>query len=110
MTGFINKVKEAISGGHHENKTEATHTSSASKPQEQQFSIQPHPATTNDPADLQPFRDGKVDAFHAHEPYVPSDNIKSNMPAPLSREELQERQAALRSEVPGHGTQQGNLL
>lgn len=70
-----------------------------------------------------------MEAFHARDPYVPNEQIRNNLPEPLvrfpslvlppdtifmsrpaqSREELQARQAALASEVPGHGTQQGNL-
>lgn len=70
-----------------------------------------------------------MEAFHARDPCVPNEQIRNNLPEPLvrfpslvspetilmshlaqSREELQVRQAALASEVPGHGTQQGNLL
>jgi hypothetical protein len=71
-----------------------------------------------------------MEAFHARDPYVPNEQIRNNLPEPFvrfpnlvsppemilmsriaqSREELQARQAALASEVPGHGTQQGNLM
>ncbi|KAF8802358.1 hypothetical protein BYT27DRAFT_7196780 [Phlegmacium glaucopus] len=67
---------------------------------EQSFSIQPHPAKTNDPADLQPsggLRQGNaMDAFYARGPHVPSEDILKNLPEPLSREELQAKQAALK--------------
>lgn len=69
-----------------------------------------------------------MDAFNTPGPYIPKDDIKNNLPAPAvctfsfypidvcltprrqSREELQARQAALRSDAPGHGTQQGHIL
>jgi len=106
--GSDGKTKEVMS-------KEAT-SKEASK--ETAFSTQPHPAKTNDPADLQAPGSGSggsrqgahMEAFHAREPYVPSDQIKNNLPEPLSHEELQARQAALASEVPGHGTQQGGLV
>ncbi|KAF8901168.1 hypothetical protein CPB84DRAFT_1824765 [Gymnopilus junonius] len=84
------------------------------------YSILPHPAKTNDPADLQHSdglrHGGTMEAFHARDPYVPSEEIKKNMPLPSSHEELQARQAALTQdigpEMPGQGThqQQGHLM
>ncbi|KAF8994040.1 hypothetical protein BDQ17DRAFT_1311813 [Cyathus striatus] len=66
------------------------------------YSIQPHPAKTNDPADLQPSgglrNQGGMEAFHARDPYVPSKEIRDNLPEPLSREELQARTAALNND------------
>ncbi|KAK7052249.1 hypothetical protein R3P38DRAFT_3172577 [Favolaschia claudopus] len=68
---------------------------------EQNFSIQPHPAKTNDPADLMPEQTGglasnpNAGAFHARDPHVPSQQVMAGMEKPLSREELQARQAEL---------------
>ncbi|TFK97671.1 hypothetical protein BDV98DRAFT_513412 [Pterulicium gracile] len=95
MSGIINKVKDAVSGDKHENKNE-----------EQSFSIQPHPAKTNDPADLQrnpdQFGPGsglssqpEMAAHHAKGPHVPSESIKASLPDPATREELGARSREL---------------
>ncbi|OAX36389.1 hypothetical protein K503DRAFT_654825, partial [Rhizopogon vinicolor AM-OR11-026] len=67
--------------------------------QEQQFNILPHPAQSNDPADLvggprlgaglgsKP----EVHAYHARDPHVPSQEILNSLEAPKSREELHRR-------------------
>ncbi|RXW19536.1 hypothetical protein EST38_g6306 [Candolleomyces aberdarensis] len=72
------------------------------KEQEQRFNILPHPAKTNDPADLQRDRHSGLQsggtptqAFHARDPYVPSKQIRDNLPPALSREELKAKQAQL---------------
>lgn len=71
------------------------------KEEEQMFHILPHPAKSNNPADLEreqdPLKrsDAPFEAFHARDPYVPSKEIRDNMPPALSREELQARQAQL---------------
>ncbi|TFK60940.1 hypothetical protein BDN72DRAFT_720723, partial [Pluteus cervinus] len=72
---------------------------------EQTFSILPHPAKTNDPADLNPRTEkggglssqalAGIQAHHAKGPYVPSQDIVDNLPAPLSRDELDARAAEL---------------
>ncbi|KAL1682096.1 hypothetical protein EV122DRAFT_204133 [Schizophyllum commune] len=69
---------------------------------EQSFNILPHPAKTNDPADLNPPQPGgglrsggATHAFHAREPHIPAPHIRDNMPEPKSREELHARQAEL---------------
>ncbi|KAJ2919554.1 hypothetical protein MD484_g963, partial [Candolleomyces efflorescens] len=69
---------------------------------EQTFNILPHPAKSNDPADLQRDRNSGLQsggaptqAFHARDPYVPSVQIRNNLPPPLSREELKAKQAKL---------------
>ncbi|KJA21768.1 hypothetical protein HYPSUDRAFT_110536, partial [Hypholoma sublateritium FD-334 SS-4] len=63
------------------------------------FSILPHPAKTNDPADLQPSgglrNNGAMDAFNTPGPFIPSEQIKNNLPEPLSHAELEARQASL---------------
>ncbi|KAG2354832.1 hypothetical protein BDR07DRAFT_1231153, partial [Suillus spraguei] len=67
--------------------------------QEQQFSILPHPAKSNDPADLVgglQYGAGltskpEFHAYHARDPYVPSKDIVNSLEAPLSREELHRR-------------------
>ncbi|PPQ88167.1 hypothetical protein CVT25_005132 [Psilocybe cyanescens] len=125
MSNIVHNVKSKLTGSHSPNRSGGDHSAasnhhnevkgnSGKDSNEPTFSILPHPAKTNDPADLQPpgglRHNGPMDAFNTPGPYVPKDDIKNNIPAPASREELQARQAALRSEVPGHGNQQGNIL
>ncbi|TEB29630.1 hypothetical protein FA13DRAFT_1792947 [Coprinellus micaceus] len=78
---------------------------------EQTFNILPHPAKTNDPSDLSPSHpqyqprkesrghmtqsDAPIEAFHARDPYVPSEEIRNNLPQAASREEMHARQAQL---------------
>ncbi|KAF8201191.1 hypothetical protein K438DRAFT_1582128 [Mycena galopus ATCC 62051] len=74
--------------------------SDSKKNDEQSFSIQPHPAKSNDPADLQEQTGGLASnpneqAFHARDPHVPSTQVMASLEEPLSREELQARQAEL---------------
>ncbi|KAF8880516.1 hypothetical protein BD779DRAFT_1446161 [Infundibulicybe gibba] len=66
------------------------------------FSIQPHPAKSNDPADLNPPQAGgglrrghAEEAFHARDPYIPSQEIQDSLEQPLSREELKAQSAQL---------------
>ncbi|KDQ52198.1 hypothetical protein JAAARDRAFT_101893, partial [Jaapia argillacea MUCL 33604] len=67
------------------------------------YSIQPHPAKTNNPADLvEPPQTGgglntnpEIGAFHARDPYVPSKEIRDSLPEPATRDELRARQAEL---------------
>ncbi|KAG1791256.1 uncharacterized protein HD556DRAFT_1241125 [Suillus plorans] len=64
--------------------------------QEQQFNILPHPAKSNDPADLVGRDAGltskpEFHAYHARDPHVPSKDIVNGLEAPLSREELHRR-------------------
>ncbi|KIM54919.1 hypothetical protein SCLCIDRAFT_30728 [Scleroderma citrinum Foug A] len=64
---------------------------------EQRFNILPHPAKTNNPADLDPTQwsgladNPAVRAHHARDPYVPAQELVNNLGAPLSREELRRR-------------------
>ncbi|KAK7436693.1 hypothetical protein VKT23_018948 [Stygiomarasmius scandens] len=88
MSSFINKIKSKATG----------HNRSSSKGEEPTFSIQPHPAKSNDPADLQPSGPGSglrnndaMAAHHAHGPQIPNNQLEQ----PLSREELRARQAEL---------------
>ncbi|KAJ7040703.1 hypothetical protein C8F04DRAFT_948235 [Mycena alexandri] len=82
-------------------KTMSGKDSNKNKGEEQQFSIQPHPAKSNDPADLQPPQTGGLasnpneQAFHARDPHVPSQQVMAGLEQPASREELQARQAEL---------------
>ncbi|KAG7440474.1 uncharacterized protein BT62DRAFT_938009 [Guyanagaster necrorhizus] len=68
---------------------------------EARFSIQPHPAKTNDPSDLnQPAGGGLrsdpvVGAHHARDPHIPKQDVLNSLEQPLSREELRKRQAEL---------------
>jgi len=110
MSSFINKIKSKFSrkNGGTQDKSQPTPTQPSStdeqakakaEPSEQQYSIQPHPAKTNDPADLQR-QEGlrSVDPMAAHrarEPYVPSPELQKNIEEPKSREELRARSEEL---------------
>ncbi|KAJ7489345.1 hypothetical protein FB451DRAFT_687353 [Mycena latifolia] len=91
----IFKRKSRMSG-----KPENTKPETAAS-EEPTFSIQPHPAKTNDPADLQPPQTGGLasnpneQAFHARDPHVPSAQVMAGLEKPLSREELKARAAEL---------------
>ncbi|KAI0254506.1 hypothetical protein BJV78DRAFT_1184735 [Lactifluus subvellereus] len=71
--------------------------------QEQQFTIQPHPAKTNNPADLTggPQSGCGLDSqsgariFHARDPHIPSEDIVKGLEQPKTREELHARAAEL---------------
>ncbi|CAL1710885.1 unnamed protein product [Somion occarium] len=125
MSGILHKIKEkATSLGHHgEHHEQAQQQQQQPQPQqeqpqpqpqqqqqeqrqetgapgEQQFSTLPHPAKTNDPRDLQAGgggfqKDPNIEAFHAHGPYVPDQNVASNLEQPASSEELRARSAEL---------------
>jgi len=89
MSSFINKIKEKTSG-------------SKGNKDEQQFSIQPHPATSNNPAEVEGPQVGgglnsnpEMQAHHARGPHVPSQEIKNSLEQPLSRDELKARAAEL---------------
>ncbi|KAH9475891.1 hypothetical protein JR316_0011452 [Psilocybe cubensis] len=124
MSNIVQNVKSKLSGSHSsgdQNTTQPTAQNNEVKgnagkeSSEPTFSILPHPAKTNDPADLQPpgglRHNGPMDAFNTPGPFIPKEDMKNNLPAPLSREELHAKQASLRAEeAPGHGTQQGNIL
>ncbi|TRM64332.1 hypothetical protein BD626DRAFT_547474 [Schizophyllum amplum] len=94
MPGFFAKLKAKLG-----NKK----TKSKSTPQEEgTVSIQPHPAKTNDPADLNPPQpggglrhDGGMEAHHARDPHVPAPEIANNLPEPAGHDELRARQAEL---------------
>jgi len=68
------------------------------------FTIQPHPATTNDPSDLLPREGGGLkgqqafDAFKAAGPYIPDKSVLHNLGQPLSEEELKKRSEELNRE------------
>ncbi|KIJ98371.1 hypothetical protein K443DRAFT_680797 [Laccaria amethystina LaAM-08-1] len=102
MSKFFSNLKSKFSNSKKEaSPTKASaQTEATAPPAEPSYSIQPHPAKTNDPADLQPpggglKSGGVMAAHHARDPYIPSDQIKNNLPEPLSREELQARAAEL---------------
>jgi len=89
MSNLINKIKEKTS-------------SSKRNQDEQRFTIQPHPAKTNNPADVEGPQPGggltsnpEMQAHHARGPYVPSKDIKDNLEQPMNREELRARAAEL---------------
>ncbi|KAH9849328.1 hypothetical protein C2E23DRAFT_888282 [Lenzites betulinus] len=89
MSSIVNTIKDKVSGNKHE--------PSKQKEEEQTFTIQPHPAKTNDPRDLQPVLGGglntnpELGAFHARDPHVPSQEILQKLPPPQSREQLRAR-------------------
>ncbi|KAJ7596042.1 hypothetical protein C8J56DRAFT_819508 [Mycena floridula] len=90
MSSFFNKLK-----------SKATHRKSASqgsKETEPTFSIQPHPAKTNDPADLQPTQPGGglrsdpvMGAHQAKGPFIPNAEMMNNIEQPISHEEATAR-------------------
>ncbi|KAJ3742216.1 hypothetical protein DFH05DRAFT_1403344 [Lentinula detonsa] len=93
MSNLFNKIKsKATSGG--DNGQE-----------EQSFSIQPHPAKTNNPADLQNPAPGtgmglnnseQMAPFHARDPHVPTDpQVLEAVGKQEGRDELRARQAEL---------------
>ncbi|PWN25223.1 hypothetical protein BDZ90DRAFT_262670 [Jaminaea rosea] len=63
---------------------------------EQQFSIQPHPATTNDPS-TDPALTGKggQDATGKPGPFIPDDEMASKLEKPKSSDELKAASAKL---------------
>ncbi|KAI0635202.1 hypothetical protein C8Q77DRAFT_1156523 [Trametes polyzona] len=100
MSNIVNNIKEKVTGKH-----DSSDASKQNKEEEEQtFTIQPHPAKTNDPRDLQPSLGGglntnpEVGAFHAREPYIPPSQITDNLPPPQSREELRARAQELNKE------------
>jgi len=96
MPSFFSKLKAKASG-----KRKSSSGPPAEKPatgsSEQTFSTQPHPAKSNDPADLQRGQQGglassdQMAAHHARDPHVPSQDIQKNLEQPLSREEVRMR-------------------
>ncbi|KAF9068219.1 hypothetical protein BDP27DRAFT_1224713 [Rhodocollybia butyracea] len=92
MSNLFNKMKSKVSSDNEGGE-------------EQQFSIQPHPAKTNNPADLQNSAPGtgkglnndeKMAPFHARDPHVPTDpQVLESLGKQESRDELRARQAEL---------------
>ncbi|KAF5381587.1 hypothetical protein D9615_005417 [Tricholomella constricta] len=121
MSSFFNKLKTKAfrkSGSHEKGQQQQQQQQPASsttdspaqtqtqpQPQSQSaeptFSTQPHPAKTNDPADLQSGSGGGLATsnpmaiHHARDPHVPSQEIQRNLEQPLGREELRARAAEL---------------
>ncbi|KAL1673374.1 hypothetical protein EV122DRAFT_283040 [Schizophyllum commune] len=109
MPGFLSKLKAKLSRkGKKGKKGEAAPAAepevaaAAAASEDQQVSIQPHPAKSNDPADLNPPQpgggmrhDGGMEAHHARDPHVPAPEVLSSLPEPATHEELQARQAEL---------------
>ncbi|KZS89144.1 hypothetical protein SISNIDRAFT_459131 [Sistotremastrum niveocremeum HHB9708] len=96
MSSILNKLKETVKSDR-ENKD--------SNEPEQQFSTQPHPAKTNNPADLAPAQPGQgmgydenAIAFNTPGPYIPGDQVKSSLGQPQTRDELRARTAELNKE------------
>jgi len=88
MSNFFNKLKGK---------------SSKSSPNDNSVSIQPHPAKTNDPADLEQTpglggglkHDPVGQVYNAKGPYIPSEEIRNSLEQPATREELKARAAEL---------------
>ncbi|KIY69415.1 hypothetical protein CYLTODRAFT_488919 [Cylindrobasidium torrendii FP15055 ss-10] len=94
MSSFFQKIKEKTSRRKSGTPAQAQ---SASKDAEPTYSIQPHPARTNDPADLQPNQPGGglrsdpvMGAHNAKGPYVPD-----NLPPALNSDDYARRTAEL---------------
>ncbi|PSR73112.1 hypothetical protein PHLCEN_2v11014 [Hermanssonia centrifuga] len=94
MPSFLDKLKP--SSHKHQNQGEQQQQG------EPTYSIQPHPAKTNDPRDLEPPQLGaglnsnpEQEAFHTPGPYIPSDELRNSLPPPKSRDELKARSADL---------------
>ncbi|EGN94422.1 hypothetical protein SERLA73DRAFT_62207 [Serpula lacrymans var. lacrymans S7.3] len=98
MSKIINKVKEKTSGvrpsaGNADNNDQQHRDS-----EEQRFGILPHPAKSNNPAELENPQAGAglndnlgIQAHHAHGPHIPSRDVANNLEQPASREELRKR-------------------
>ncbi|KAI0821468.1 hypothetical protein BC629DRAFT_1461213 [Irpex lacteus] len=94
MSGILNKLKPSS----HKHDSGDNKSSEG----EQQFSIQPHPARTNDPRDLEPPQVGgglnsnpEQQAFHTPGPYIPKQELTQNLEKPKGRDELRARSAEL---------------
>ncbi|KAI0343827.1 hypothetical protein BDW22DRAFT_1483801 [Trametopsis cervina] len=90
MSSLLNKIKPSS----HKNEDKGE--------QEQQFSIQPHPAKTNDPQDLQPPQEGgglnsnhAYQTFQAPGPMIPNQQQLNSLGKPAGRDELSARSAEL---------------
>jgi hypothetical protein len=94
MPSFFDKLKAKVSS---KRKSSSGPVVAQDKSSEPSFSTQPHPATSNDPADLQRGQQGglatsnQMAGHHARDPHVPSQQIQNNLEQPLSREELRAR-------------------
>ncbi|EMD36289.1 hypothetical protein CERSUDRAFT_115234 [Gelatoporia subvermispora B] len=93
---FFDKAKDKLTGH------STSQSNSDSQQSEQTYSIQPHPAKTNDPRDSQGGpqygglnADPDVQAFHARGPYVPNQELLNKVDKPLGRDELNARAAEL---------------
>merc|ERR1712130_671106 len=91
MSNVVNNIKSKFSSNKDDNNNNES---------EQSFSIQPHPAKTNDPADLQPNQglrgdNNSASAFNARGPHVPAPHIANNLEETRSRDELRRRQEEL---------------
>ncbi|KAH7915569.1 hypothetical protein BJ138DRAFT_997734 [Hygrophoropsis aurantiaca] len=70
--------------------------------EEQMFSIQPHPAKSNNPGEVEEPQVGaglnsnpELQAHHARGPHVPSPEILNRLEQPKTHEELEKRTAEL---------------
>ncbi|KZV80112.1 hypothetical protein EXIGLDRAFT_781410 [Exidia glandulosa HHB12029] len=104
MSSFVNKVKSKFA--------DRRRSKGAAPATEPTYSIQPHPAKTNDPSDLarpapgmpggglnqgmQQYPD--VAPYAAKGPFIPPPEIAGNLDKPATREELHARTAALNGE------------
>ncbi|KAK8844724.1 hypothetical protein IAR55_006574 [Kwoniella newhampshirensis] len=77
---------------------------SDNKNEEQSFNILPHPAKTNNPADLQDepathggLQSASANAYNARGPHVPSKEIAEGLEQPKTRDELKAEAEKLNS-------------
>jgi len=104
MSSLINKIKEKTAGHSSSQKSGSEqHQQPQQRNDEPTYSIQPHPAKSEDPRDLEPPQLGgglnsnpEYGAFHARDPHVPSPEVLSTIREPAAtREELHARQEEL---------------
>jgi len=95
MSSFFNKIK-AKASSHRKSRSQGGNT------EQPTFSIQPHPAKTNDPADLNPTQPGGglrsdpvMGAHNAKGPFIPNQQMANSLEQPLSREEARARAVEL---------------
>ncbi|TCD69294.1 hypothetical protein EIP91_008049 [Steccherinum ochraceum] len=113
MSGLLNKIKEKTTSSHSSSDSKHQHHDQSnvnqgtqtdrSNSNEPTYSIQPHPAKSEDPRDLEPPQLGgglnsnpEYGAFHARDPHVPNQAVLNEVKQPAaSRDELRARQEEL---------------
>ncbi|KLO14939.1 hypothetical protein SCHPADRAFT_939078 [Schizopora paradoxa] len=94
--GFISQsLQDKITKATHKSDGSNSQEQEQEQEQEQQFTIQPHPAKTNDPADLQTNSADAQGSLFMPGPVITSQEQGANIPPPSSHDELQARSAEL---------------